>query len=193
MRRFRKSFMIELHPNESIRLIVRKHWFVLVTKLLPLFFALFLPLILFFLIRFVVENASEEVARGIEGALSGELIVFLSLLWVFFIWIWGFVVWTDYYLDVWIVTNKRVFDVEQKGFFKRDVSIFRMDRVQDIKTHVAGIIPTLLNFGEIHVQTAGSDREFVMHGAPAPAQLKQAISTLQDRIHDSASHKEQGL
>lgn len=185
--------MIELHPKEEILLIVRKHWFVLVAKLAPLFFMLFLPLILFFLLRFVVENAGAEVAQGIERALSGALIVFLSLLWIFFVWIWAFVIWTDYYLDVWIVTNKRVFDVEQKGFFKREISVFRMDRVQDIKTHVAGIIPTLLNFGEIHVQTAGSDREFVMYGAPAPAHLKQTISTLQDRIHDSASHSGQGL
>jgi len=185
--------MIELHPNEEIHLTVRKHWFVLVEKLFPLFFMLFLPLVLFFVIRFIVENAGEEVAQGIERSLSGAAIVFLSLLWMFFIWIWGFVIWTDYYLDVWVITNKRIFDVEQKGFFRREISIFRIDRVQDITTHIAGIVPTFFNFGDIHVQTAGTDRKFVMHGAPAPAHLKQVISALQDRARSAVSHNDGGV
>ncbi|MEX0910054.1 MAG: PH domain-containing protein [Candidatus Paceibacterota bacterium] len=183
--------MIELHANEEIRLVVRKHWFVLAEKIAFLFLMLFLPLLLFFAVRFVVGYAGEEVAGNLSRMFDGGLMFFLSLLWLFFIWIWGFVMWTDYYLDIWVVTNKRVFDIEQRGFFQREVSIFRMDRVQDITTNVRGIIQTFFNFGEIHVQTAGSDREFIMYGAPAPTSLKEVISSLQDKRQNPVDYEAQ--
>jgi uncharacterized membrane protein YdbT with pleckstrin-like domain len=188
--------MIELHANEEIRLMVRKHWFVLVEKMAFLFLMLFLPLLLFLAVRMVVGYAGEGVSGDMSRMFNGGLMFFLSLLWFFFIWIWGFVIWTDYYLDIWVITDKRVFDIEQRGFFRREVSIFRMDRVQDITTNVRGIIQTFFNFGEIHVQTAGSDREFIMRGAPAPTSLKEVISSLQDRRQNPAdyeSQRDQGL
>jgi uncharacterized membrane protein YdbT with pleckstrin-like domain len=181
--------MIELHANEEIRLVIRKHWFVLVEKLAFLFLMLFLPLLLFLAVRFVIGYAEENISGDITRMFNGGFLFFLSLLWFFFIWIWGFVIWTDYYLDIWVVTNKRVFDIEQRGFFQREVSIFRMDRVQDITTNVRGIIQTFFNYGEIHVQTAGSDREFIMRGAPAPTSLKEVISSLQDKRQNPSDYQ----
>lgn len=187
--------MIELHENEEVRLVVRKHWFVLVMKLLSLVLMFFLPLILFVALRFFINAAGGAEEYSLLGALGGSLTVFLLLLWMFFIWIWGFVIWTDFYLDVWIITSKRIFDIEQIGFFQREVSILRMDRVQDITTNVRGIFPTFFNFGEIHVQTAGSDREFIMRGAPAPTTLKQLVSSLQDQRQNPVDYtgENQGL
>jgi len=188
--------MIELHENEKVRMIVRKHWFVMATRLFFLFIVALLPLFFFLIIRFIIENTSEVMAGDLERTFSfgGPLIVFLSLLWLFFLWIWGFVLWTDYYLDVWIVTNKRVFDIEQNGFFQREISVFRMDRVQDITTDVKGIIPTFFNFGDINVQTAGGGREFIMRGAPAPTSLKEVISSLQDKRQNPLDYSnEEGL
>ena len=183
--------MIELHANEEIRLVVRKHWFVLVEKIAFLFLMLFLPLILFLAVRFIVGSAGEAVAGDMSRVFNGGFMFFLSLLWFFFIWIWGFVIWTDYYLDIWVITDKRVFDIEQRGFFRREISIFRMDRVQDITTSVRGIIQTFFNYGEIHVQTAGSNREFVLRGAPAPKSLKEVISSLQDKRQNPTDYETQ--
>lgn len=173
---------------------VRKHWFVLVSKLIVPVIFLFVPLLLLFALRSVEGYMSADTLEAIARTFSGPLIVFFALLWSFCMWIWAFIIWTDYYLDIWVVTNKRVFDIEQKGFFQREISILRMDRVQDITTNVRGIIPTFFNFGEIHVQTAGSDKEFVMRGAPAPSSLKQVISSLQDQRQNQGDYSgEDGL
>jgi len=176
--------MIDLHPDEEIKLVVRKHWFILVGKLFTLFIFLLLPLGLYLLVRTLSGFADTEVLATFGRMVDGSSLVFGTLLWFFFVWIWGFIIWTDYYLDIWIVTNERIFDIEQRGFFRREISTFRTDRVQDITTEVRGLIPTFFNFGDIHVQTAGENRSFVMAGAPAPTQLKLVISSLQSRSRE---------
>jgi len=81
-----------------------------------------------------------------------------------------------------LLTNKRVVDIEQKGMFSREVSTLRLDRIQDITVGVHGLIQTFLNFGEIHVQTAGQEREFVVRGLKNPHKLKNAIRTQHDKV-----------
>ena len=91
-------------------------------------------------------------------------------------------VWTDYYLDVWMVTDKRVIDIEQKGFFHRQTSVFRIERIQDVTVETHGIVATLLNFGDIHVQTAGEGQEFIMRGIANPKYVRRVILRQQDRV-----------
>ena len=93
-------------------------------------------------------------------------------------------VWTDYYLDVWMVTDKRIIDIEQKSFFHRQTSVFRIERIQDITIETRGIIATLLNFGDIHVQTAGESQEFIMRGIANPKYMRRIILRQQDRATD---------
>ena len=71
-----------------------------------------------------------------------------------FLWLYGFLLWIDYWLDVWIVTDERVINIEQKGLFSRSVSELHFYNVQDVTTSVRGVIPTLLNYGDVEVQTA---------------------------------------
>ena len=59
-----------------------------------------------------------------------------------------------------------------------------MERIQDITIDIHGIIPTLLDFGDIHVQTAGDSQEFVMKGAPNPRRLKELILKESDKYVD---------
>lgn len=84
--------------------------------------------------------------------------------------------WTDYYLDVWILTDKRLIDVEQRGLFHRKVSSLDLRNIQDIKIETKGLIATFLKFGDIHVQTAGADREFVIREAYNPELVKRQLT-----------------
>jgi uncharacterized membrane protein YdbT with pleckstrin-like domain len=85
--------------------------------------------------------------------------------------------WTDYYLDVWIVTNRRVIDVEQRGLFSREIATMQLSKIQDITTEVKGFLPTLIGFGDVHVQTAGLEREFVIRGVPHPHKTREMIES----------------
>ena len=93
----------------------------------------------------------------------------------------AFMIWTHYFLDLWVITDRRIIVIDQIHFFNRKVSSFRLERLQDIKVAVDGVIPTLLNFGTLHVHTAGNNEEnFTTAGLPDPRELQSLIQKATD-------------
>lgn len=87
----------------------------------------------------------------------------------------------DYYLDVWIVTNKRIIYIEQTGLFARTISELRLSRVQDVASEVKGFMQTLLGFGNIYVQTAGKEQRFNFFQVPDANHVARIILETVDR------------
>lgn len=102
-------------------------------------------------------------------------------LWLLILWIMFFMEWTDYYLDLWVITNKRIIDAEQKGFFHREVTSFLYGQIQDITVETRGLIETFFKFGTLHIQTAGHNREIVIRDAHHPEEARSLILGLQER------------
>lgn len=107
--------------------------------------------------------------------LHESLPLFLASVWTLLLWAKFFAIWTDYYLDVWIVTDRRIVNIDQKGLFHREVSTLRMERIQDVTLEIEGIIATVLGFGDVLVQTAGETGEFVIKGVNNPEHIKRKI------------------
>jgi hypothetical protein len=84
-------------------------------------------------------------------------------------------------LDVWIITNERIIDIQQKGFFSRVISEQRHYRIQDVTSEVNGIIATVLKYGNVYVQTAGSKQRFFFHEVPNPEEVRNTIIRLAER------------
>jgi len=164
--------MIELANGERVVYEIRRHWYVLIVER---FF-----LVLLFMIPWAAFFGLDVLKFDFAGS-EGYLFFFISAAWMFFIWIAFMIIWTNYYLDVWIITNRRILDIEQHGLFSRDVSEFRLDRIQDVTIEVKGILPTLLRFGDIHVQTAGEAREFVIKSIPHPYKVRDILIKHHDR------------
>ena len=163
--------MIKFEPDETLVLEVRKHIFVFfMHTAVSLFFAA-LPLVGVFIVGFATDfDFSIKIVW---------LGIFAYSLWLLVVWVVYFIHWTDYYLDVWYITNEKIYDVLQKGFFHRQVSILRFDNIQDVTVEIKGLIPTLLDFGKIHVQTAGETSiDFTLHDAKHPNRVKNTISEL---------------
>ena len=94
-------------------------------------------------------------------------------------WITFFLIWIDYYFDVWIITTKRIVNINQQGLFTRTVSELELDKIQDITTDVRGVIPTFLNFGDLQIQTAAEQERFLFAKVPNPYLLKDTIMNLE--------------
>ena len=169
---------IQLEPDEKILKIVRKHWFIIVAELFGTFVMLLLPFfILFGLALFPhalqsVELTLSDYSTVITYSIAGWSI--LSLM-------GGFMIWTHYYLDLWIITDRRIILIDQISFFNRNVSIFRLERLQDIEFTISGIIPTLLNFGTVRAQTASAfESNFKTNGLPDPRGLQGIVQKAMD-------------
>lgn len=170
--------MVELHENERVILAVRQHWLIFVLEVVALALLAFLPLV-----QLALPDMAERA--GITLTL-GSSALFLNATWLLFVWITFFMVWTNYYLDSWIVTDKRIIDIEQHGLFNRSVSECHLDRVQDVTAEVKGFLPTFLKYGDVMIQTAGEQGKFVMRNVPHPYEIKDAIV----RTHGSLGVKE---
>ncbi|MCA9357257.1 PH domain-containing protein [Candidatus Nomurabacteria bacterium] len=169
---------IELEPSEEVLKIVRKHWFVIVSQLFGSFLMLFFP----FFVLFLVALFPSVIAK-FDFSLSHytSLITFGIAAWSILCIMSGFMTWTHYYLDLWIITDRRIIIVDQIQFFNRNVSIFRLERLQDIEFSVKGVIPTLLNFGTIAAQTASAyEGNFKTSGLPDPRDLQAIIQKAMD-------------
>lgn len=81
------------------------------------------------------------------------------------------------------MTNKRIIDAEQRGLFSREVSEFKLYRVQDVTIEIKGVLPTFLNYGNVYIQTAGEAKEFVFKQIPNPRQAKDLIIKLHSQAY----------
>jgi hypothetical protein len=174
--------MIQMDNNERVEIVVRKHWFILFRDSIGVAVLFFIPLLIYQ--YFAGAEIGLYFIQDIYFDPKPSLLVFAGSAWGIIMWAKLFAIWTDYYLDVWLITSKRVIDIEQKGFFHREVSTFRIERIQDITVEVKGIIATLFNFGNIHVQTAGESQEFIIKGIPRPKEVKEVILKLSDKTVD---------
>lgn len=161
--------MVRFNPNEEIRFIAHKHWFVLARRVVFLDLLILAPLLLP-----VFYYAALNKVLTIPGNLL-TLFMLLSALWLLALWIVFFITWTDYYLDVLVLTNQRLMHATQRGLFSREVSTLQVTKIQDITIDIRGIIPTLLTFGDIHIQTAGEEKEFMVKNIGEPYKVKNEI------------------
>jgi hypothetical protein len=176
----RLNKLISIQKGEHCALVVRKHWFIFFREAIGVILAtLFLWTALGIFIK--VSNLNDGILTFWQA-----LVVFIGVLTLF-------VIWTNYYLDMWIVTNKRVLHVDQIKLFSRMIAATRIDRVQDVKAKISGFIPTMLGFGDLHVQTAGTNTA-IMHirGIPRPNEVRRVILKYLDHAIDSA-HNHDGV
>lgn len=181
----------DFRENERVIAIVRHHWFVLFRDIIGVAILFVLP---FFLLPLAFSFA---VQSGTLPSIPGGVVVFFSSLWALIMWHILFARWTDYYYDIWVITNWRIIDIDQKGFFNRSVAtLLTLDHIEDVETVVTGVIGSLLNFGNIQVQTAAAHVEFLMSEVPNPTGIERAIRSAQEEkirvfgAHPSPRHEE---
>lgn len=170
--------LIKLEPDERILRIVRKHWFILFSQIVGISVAG----IFFFIFIGILPSLLSASPAFASIHITGSFISFLSGVWLLIFTITLMGVWTDYYLDMWIITNKRIISIDQQGFFRRSVSSFRFERLQDITVNIKGFIETMLDFGRITADTAGHD-PFTINGIPNPRGVKSLILENADQVH----------
>lgn len=159
--------------DETIILVIRRHWFDVLQQL----FIIFLMLAFLFG-SFIYLPILFPI---LTTANMHDFFMFLANFFAMMIWILFFLVWIDYYFDVWIITTKRIVNINQRGLFSRMVSELELEKIQDITTDVKGVIPTFLNFGNVYIQTAGKTERFIFQSIPDPYAIKDLIMNLEDK------------
>lgn len=159
-------------PSERVFLVLRRSVFTYIA-FLAIAFVMMVPLIILFILYFRYPDnfAADNTNAGLTLAVSTYLLFILGLL------LYGFV---DYYLDVYIITDERIVDIKQIGFFKREIAELHLREVQDVSAQVNGFFPTMFHFGDVMIQTAGERENFIFTAVPHPYQVSKKIADLHE-------------
>lgn len=118
--------------------------------------------------------------------LWGIILFALALLFSFFM---GFRTWVVWSKNAFIITTKRVVDIDQHGFFHKVVSECNYDKIQDVSFTVRGIWATLFHFGGIQIQTAGNVANLELKYLKNPNRIQELIM---DQQRERLSNPKEG-
>lgn len=158
-------------PDEKVIYLLRRHPYTL--------FPLVLGMIAIFLIpAFLYLYLQETQPEFLLNPIGMPLLVLGGSAFFLLTWLFLFQNFMDYFLDVWIITTRRILNIEHTGLFSRTVSELRMYRIQDVTATVQGAIQTLFDYGEVEIQTAGERQHFLCEEIPHPNAVAKTILEL---------------
>jgi len=157
--------------GEKAILVLRRHWLIFFKQILFFVFASAVPVIFYVFFSALFNNP-------LENEIIKAMAILLTSIYYLTIWLLFFTSFVDYYLDIWIVSNRRIINIEQRALFSRVISEQKLDKIQDITSEVHGIIPTVFDYGDVHVQTAGAQQRFIFKQVRHPNQIRKKIIAL---------------
>ena len=86
-----------------------------------------------------------------------------------------FIIW---YYNAFVVTNRRVVDIDQRGFFERIVSEAPYEKIQDVSYRRKGIWQTIFRYGDVRIQMVDASAGLEMRNVRGPEKVQELISRL---------------
>ncbi|MBI1863682.1 PH domain-containing protein [Candidatus Woesebacteria bacterium] len=97
----------------------------------------------------------------------------------------NFLIW---FFNVYIVTDERIFDVDFYNLVFRQISDCELSQIQDVTVRVGSVIRTVLNYGDILIQTAAEEQEFDFEAVPQPDRVAKILREL--RVEEEIEERE---
>ncbi|MFH0779893.1 MAG: PH domain-containing protein [Parcubacteria group bacterium] len=151
----------ELRDKEKILKIVRHHPIIIIPHLVVCFFILLLN---FFLMYYLF-------LQGWWGAALFFAVIFFAAVYIlrmFFL----------YRKNRFVITNQRVADFEQSGFFEKNVTEYHYSKIKSAEALVKGIWPTLFHYGNLKLAIEKSIAPFELYKVANPVKLQNIINDL---------------
>lgn len=157
-----------LAPNEKVILLLRRHRLVLAAALAKPAVLALTPLILALALLWLKPAILTTPPWA-------AFFWYLSFLFWLICWCYGLLVWLDWYLDLWILTNLRIIDIEQRKLFNRQILGCSLDKIQHVATQVSGALPTFFQYGDVEIKTAAQAEPLFFKQIPQPNEVQDTI------------------
>ncbi|GEM_PF-3155725 len=150
--------------DETIILMLRQHPITQLGKVLIIIIGIFFPIFLLttHILEFLQLNYKIAAIIGWFLLLSGfTLETFLN-----------------WYFHVFFITDRRVIDVDFESMIYKDVSTAKLENIQDVSFITTGTLASLVDYGTVFLQTAGSQARIEFETVPHPAKVVKIINEL---------------
>jgi hypothetical protein len=167
----RYRFPFPLQPDEKVLQLCRRHWWHLWPK--SIIWAAFA----------IVPVAVLVPLLSRLDVLDDLGIVFwiIAAVWLVYWAVRLLLNWYRYHNDIWVITDQRVIDSFKPHPFQTRVATADLVNVQDMAVEKNGVIPTMLNFGDVVCQTAATGQQFRIAGVPRPESVQLLVDRERDR------------
>lgn len=156
-------------PEEEVLLFLRQHPIVLFPSVLLVIVLAIAPLFLIpFLLRFL------ELPLQLP---TGYIVVGTAFWYVTTFGV-GLVSFLRWFFNIYIVTNRRIVDIDFIHLLYKEFSEAKIDKVQDIAFRSGGIFAAFFDYGNVYVQTAAEVPNIEFLTVPQPAKVVETISEL---------------
>jgi len=156
--------------HEQLYLLLRSHEVVNVPWIAVIFVMLLVPLFFGGLVTAAFPNFFDTV--------SPFYAFILFMFWNMLVLMYGFYRYLIWFFSAYIITDKRLVDVDFVGLFHKDYTETTIENVQDVTSKVTGPLSVLFNFGLVHVQTASERSEIEFENVPQPDVVTRIIGEL---------------
>jgi hypothetical protein len=165
------SYFVHEKLNEQVHYMLRRHWITFLPTIFIFIVMLLVPVVVYSLIQKLFPDL-------LPGPIAYPVSILFGSTYGLFTLLFFYAQFIDYYLDLWIITNERVVDIEQKGLFDRTISELELENIQDVTSSVRGFWGTILHYGDAYIATASSTDTIVFKQIPNPDFVRQELIRL---------------
>jgi len=158
-------------PDEEVLFVFRRH----IIAMRKGFYLLLVPFALSALPVLIWQDSLEILFIPLIGFSVGLILFFYH--------------WLMWYFTVYIVTNQRLRQVTQRGFFGKDVVELRLSKIQNISYNIPGFSGEIFGFGTMVIQTFVGDLviRYVEHPDKTYNKLQDVLNTV---VETQGEHEE---
>lgn len=151
--------------QEKIILLLRRHPITTIPTIFTAFFMVIAPIFVGFI---------PDIATYIPVNYQLVAMLFWYMITLAFI-IEQFLNW---FFNVHIITDERVFDVDFTHLVHREITDANIDQIQDVTTQMSGVLHTTFNYGNVIIQTAAQIPQIEYTAVPNPDKVAQVLREL---------------
>ncbi len=104
--------------------------------------------------------------------------VFIILFWELLVLGYYFESFLHWYYNIYILTDRRVVDIDFHHMLAKEMSDADLDKIQDVTFRSAGAMAAFFHYGDIFVQTAAQKAMFEFHAVNRPEKVTSVIRLL---------------
>ena len=165
---------IQLKAREEVLEIVRASTIVVAKRLVFPLVWLALP---FFFMFALWRTGEWRESAFFAWVLSGAILVARG----YFIWI----------RTVFVITDQRIIDFDQSGFFSREVTQATYDQIDEVSYEVNGFWATVLRYGKVLVRLDGASADIEINYVHNPSRIAETLNDV--RAEKSAQSQTDGF
>lgn len=129
-------------------------------------------------ITFIMLVSPLFLVSMLPSFISYELKFLLVVFWYLVTFGYTFQRVLNWFFNVYIISNKKILDVDFHGFLYKNISEAPLKSIEDVTSNVKGALGVIFNIGDVYIQTAAEKREFEFTKLDDPSHVRDLVSDL---------------